>query len=412
MSATLIVDDNDPSVQYNPAWALTKGPGYGRAYNLTLHRATEAGQSVNLVFRGKPSHPRFDGLLKPRVPPYPLNQTLLGSGIQVVTMRQPSVDGGYPVTSYEIDGTRFATVSTRFVPDGPSQANVTVFAKRDLVLGTHILNITNLNGTHPSSFWLDYFIVDISPTAIVGTTSSSSSSTASATAGASTAVLLSGRIPAIAGGVAGALLVLVAAILGCLWRRRRRRARREKMMRANIQPYVPVVRIISQYQASLHSLEKVPPSLAAGTQSPSVSTSDVRTPAEPEDPPARSGGHDRLRRPRAKPELGTGSGSTPSDAGFPGSPAPLLLAEPRHLAPPAETVPQSPAAGLVLPDELGRALSDAPPEVRSSVMSFMHTLFLQGGQRPFGGSGGAGEVDSGVRMYDEEYVPPPQYTTQ
>ncbi len=55
MSATLIIDDDDPAVQYNPAWALAGGPGYGQAYNLTLHRATEVGQSVTVVFRGTPS---------------------------------------------------------------------------------------------------------------------------------------------------------------------------------------------------------------------------------------------------------------------------------------------------------------------------------------------------------------------
>ena len=75
------------------------------------------------------------------------------------------------------------------------------------------------------------------------------------------------------------------------------------------------------------------------------------------------------------------------------------------------TVAQAPATGLVLPDELGRALSDAPPEVRSSVMSIMHTLFLQGGQQRLG-RGVSGEVDSGVRMYNDDDVAPPQYTSQ
>ncbi|TFK85460.1 hypothetical protein K466DRAFT_664486 [Polyporus arcularius HHB13444] len=394
MSATLIIDDSDPAVHYNPAWARAGGPGYGQAYNLTLHRATEVEQSVTVVFRG--------------------------TGIQVVTMRQPSSLAGYPVTSYYLNGTYITDVDTPFVADGgPSQANVTVFAKRDLTFGTHTLNIVNVNGTRPSTFWLDYFLVDISPTAPVGTTSSPSSSTSlsTGTSLASSATPLSRHIPAIVGGVAGALLVIVAAVLASLWRRRHRRARREKMMRANVQPYVPVVRFVSQYRASLHSLNKVPPSLAAGTQSPSVSTSDVRTSAaEPaRGPRERTGGsHLFSQTPRSKPERDIGLAYTPSDADVPPFPALLRQADsPGQTSPTtaAATVPQSPASGLVLPDELGRALSDAPPEVRSSVMSFVHTLFLQGGQRPLGG-GVAGEVDSGVRMYEDEYTPPPQYTTR
>ncbi len=144
-------------------------------------------------------------------------------------MRQPSSLAGYPVTSYYLNGTYITDVDTPFVADGgPSQANVTVFAKRDLAFGTHTLNIVNVNGTHPSTFWLDYFLVDISPTAPVGTTSSASSSTSlsTGTSPASSATPLSRHIPAIVGGVAGALLVIVAAVLASLWRRRHRRARR------------------------------------------------------------------------------------------------------------------------------------------------------------------------------------------
>ena len=160
--------------------------------------------------------------------PFNSHRRVLGTGIQVVTMREPTSLAGYAVTSYYIDGEYITTVGSAFVPDGRSQSNVTVFAKRDLAFGTHLLNITNMNGTRPSTFWLDYFIVDTSPSDIV-VTSSSSSSFASPTAGMSTSASqssLSKRIPAIAGAVAGALIVIVAVALGCLWRRRRVRVRK------------------------------------------------------------------------------------------------------------------------------------------------------------------------------------------
>ena len=122
-------------------------------------------------------------------------------------MREPTSLAGYAVTSYYIDGEYITTVGSFFVPDGRSHSNVTVFAKHDLAFGTHLLNITNMNGTRPSTFWLDYFVVDTSPGDIVVTSSSSSSSIASSTAtGSSTSASqssLSKRIPAIAGAVAG-----------------------------------------------------------------------------------------------------------------------------------------------------------------------------------------------------------------
>ena len=160
--------------------------------------------------------------------PFNSHRGVLGTGIQVVTMREPTSLAGYAVTSYYIDGEYITTVGSSFVPDGRSHSNVTVFAKRDLAFGTHLLNITNMNGTRPSTFWLDYFVVDTSPSAVAVTSSSSSSSFASPTAGTSTSASqsLSKRIPAIAGAVAGALVVVIAVALGCLWRRRRVRVRK------------------------------------------------------------------------------------------------------------------------------------------------------------------------------------------
>ena len=40
-----------------------------------------------------------------------------------------------------------------------TQFNVTAFSKTDLPMGSHVLCLTNLNGTSPNLFWIDYFIV-------------------------------------------------------------------------------------------------------------------------------------------------------------------------------------------------------------------------------------------------------------
>ena len=66
----------------------------------------------------------------------------------------------------------------------------------------------------------------------------------------------------------------------------------------------------------------------------------------------------------------------------------------------------------MLPTEIGRALSYAPPDVQSSAISLFRSFFQRG--RPGGVDSQIREVDSGLRMpvYDDAgYVPPPEYTT-
>ena len=86
---------------------------------------------------------------------------------------------------------------------------------------------------------------------------------------------------------------------------------------------------------------------------------------------------------------------------------------------PSSLEPDSISAPLVLPTEIGRALSYAPPDVQSSAISLFRSFFLRG--RPGGVDSQTHidvltrEVDSGLRMpvYDDAgYVPPPEYTTQ
>ena len=39
-----------------------------------------------------------------------------------------------------------------------TQFNVTAFSKTDLPMGSHVLGLTNMNGTSPNLFWIDYVI--------------------------------------------------------------------------------------------------------------------------------------------------------------------------------------------------------------------------------------------------------------
>ena len=67
MSSTIIIDDSDLSVRYDPSWSLAEGPGYGRAYDLTLHSARDAEGSATVAFRGMSSQiPRNAESIHPR----------------------------------------------------------------------------------------------------------------------------------------------------------------------------------------------------------------------------------------------------------------------------------------------------------------------------------------------------------
>ncbi|KAI0717544.1 hypothetical protein C8T65DRAFT_828096 [Cerioporus squamosus] len=158
-----------------------------------------------------------------------------------------------------------------------------------------------------------------------------------------------------------------------------------------------------------------PLSTAAGT----VHTSALSAaPSVPHTPPVRWEKRDQHDHPSSRPTVAHGSHDASSLPTVTPSAASLSASTPASF-------PPSPDAPLVLPTEIGRALAYAPPDVQSSVMSLFRSLFL----RSASGSGTTGhiahrrpgeasddmhiraEVDSGLRMYNDGYVPPPEYTT-
>lgn len=144
-------------------------------------------------------------------------------------------------------------------------------------------------------------------------------------------------------------------------------------------------------------LDKSRPTTSAQV-SPDTQASQDSQPSQPED--ARNAmSAPQNHTSRARPPSGV-----PSDA-----PPPF----------PSSLEPDNISAPLILPTEIGRALSYAPPDVQSSAISLFRSFFLR--SRPGGADSQTHidvltrEVDSGLRMpvYDDAgYVPPPEYTTQ
>ncbi|KAI0737764.1 hypothetical protein C8Q80DRAFT_1114816 [Daedaleopsis nitida] len=150
MAAPKLIDDNDPRVQYSPGWNIDYD---AHAVGGTRHKAVHAGQTASLLFQG--------------------------TGIQVVSAAESVVPAGHPQMTFNVDNGAFVqTVSQQLPSDGGrgTTYNVTVFSKRDLSLGAHQLVITNNNGTSPSIFWLDCFLVDLGPSSSTPTSVPSSGS--------------------------------------------------------------------------------------------------------------------------------------------------------------------------------------------------------------------------------------------
>ncbi|GBE80053.1 hypothetical protein BKA93DRAFT_202935 [Sparassis latifolia] len=123
------VDDADPSITYSTGWTFNISSAQ---YDDTYHGATKAGMTATFTFTG-------------------ISVAAYGSlGSWDVF--------GRPVTSYTIDGNYISAYQAPIVDPPYYTVNTLYFQSSELSQGTHTLVITNLNGTPPSEFWLDYVI--------------------------------------------------------------------------------------------------------------------------------------------------------------------------------------------------------------------------------------------------------------
>ncbi|TBU55539.1 hypothetical protein BD310DRAFT_684153 [Dichomitus squalens] len=205
------VDDADPRIQYSSGWQAFVN---GSEFDGTKHGAAEAGLTATLNF----------------------------TGTQVVVVGSlGSVDvHGVPTTLYTIDSAEAGLYTAPIIQPGGFALNVTFFQSKVLPPGDHTLTITNVNGTKPNVFWLDY--IEYLPSTTLSTsfvatsvsqpTVSSSSPTAiDTTSPTETSTVSSSTMPAsrksrsnvgpIVGGVVGSV-VLVLSVIVLLWYLRRR----------------------------------------------------------------------------------------------------------------------------------------------------------------------------------------------
>ncbi|OJT10296.1 hypothetical protein TRAPUB_13164 [Trametes pubescens] len=142
--ATELVDDTNPRVQYQPGWIWDQGVA---EVDATRHGASIAGIEAWLTFTG--------------------------TGVRVIGTLGVSDTYGQPKTTYWVDGNEVGSYSAPHT--GQTTYNVTFFTMENLSSGSHVVRINNTDGTHPNTFWLDYFLIDNGP---VATTTSTSTTTA------------------------------------------------------------------------------------------------------------------------------------------------------------------------------------------------------------------------------------------
>ena len=165
-----------------------------------------------------------------------LSSPCVGTGVQVFGQVPPASIAGFPTSSYVLDGKDMGTFTP--TPGTETLYNQSFFAVHGLTIGDHELVITNVNGTAPNAFWLDFFEVDVPEGVVLPTggsstsgttgatgTSTSTAGTGSVTAAPDSAVNEGGKknVGAIVGGVVGgAVFLVLVSIIICLWMRLRR----------------------------------------------------------------------------------------------------------------------------------------------------------------------------------------------
>ncbi|KAI1784067.1 hypothetical protein LXA43DRAFT_248408 [Ganoderma leucocontextum] len=201
-----LVDDSNTAVQYSHNWTWV--PNLVPEVDHTRHGVSEAGQTASLTFTG--------------------------TGIQVFGTLEPSDVAGQPTTQYAIDGSVVTTYTAPFTPSGPAVLNVTFFSKLDLSPdGDHTILITNVNGTSPNMFWLDFFLVYTSPSQDPTGSSGVAAATATSSGNSGSRTISVKTAGAIIGGVAGALVLIIVLLVAYIVRMKSRHKRSARL----IQPF-------------------------------------------------------------------------------------------------------------------------------------------------------------------------------
>ncbi|EIW61137.1 uncharacterized protein TRAVEDRAFT_17946 [Trametes versicolor FP-101664 SS1] len=233
------VDDRDPQVQYSSGWRLA---GHDRAYNGTLHWATAGGMSATLTFTG----------------------TMVG----VVGCSGNTGMYGWPSEAFVIDGATYAVNDEPIASPDAMEYNVTYFTSPTLAPGVHTLVVTNLNGTSPTSLWLDRFWY-ISSDPATGTPSDGSTMTlpvasapsgsSSAGGGASTSDNRQNTAAIIGGTVGAAIGLLLLATLGIFYFIKRKFTRAQRVSKIDGIGSGPMSPISLGHRSSYLPMQEAPP---------------------------------------------------------------------------------------------------------------------------------------------------------
>ncbi|KAI0328197.1 NAD(P)-binding protein [Cubamyces sp. BRFM 1775] len=126
------VDDDDYRIEFSQDWAVTRSSP--QAYENSMHVVSLQGATATFVFAG--------------------------TAVAVYGAVGGVAQNGWPSSSYAVDGSVYETYN--FVSaSGYSNASelryqVPYFTVQGLSMDEHTLVITNLNGTAPNKYWLDY----------------------------------------------------------------------------------------------------------------------------------------------------------------------------------------------------------------------------------------------------------------
>ncbi|EKM59919.1 uncharacterized protein PHACADRAFT_206139 [Phanerochaete carnosa HHB-10118-sp] len=269
-STAYIVDDRDPNISYSQGWLQVTTSA---EYNDTKTGADEAGMTAIYVFNG--------------------------TGIEVYGSLGSYDVYGVPVSSYEIDGFPDTLVeyTAPLITPGTFAAHVLFYRSPPLQPAEHTLVITNINGTAPSVYWLDYILytpsggvnLAASSSSQISTSQSSTSasspsaslllastSTSTSLAGAQTSspsVASTSHTGAVVGGVVGGVVFLAALILSLFWFCYRKRNQSAPAFEGEVTafgswPANPTVRPSTIQSEKLASAAHTP-MLSADTPSPS-----------------------------------------------------------------------------------------------------------------------------------------------